>query len=267
VDFMTGRAHALTDTMILATLDVHTNKATLISVPRDTANFDLYYGGWVGSQFKLNELMSAASSPSFGSPDSGVETLAKEVGFLVGLPVDYYVAVDLEGFVKLVDAVGGIDVNVKVAINDPFTGTFVPVGMNHFDGHNALKYCRSRESSSDYARAARQQEVLAVLARKVITPEVLVNMGSLLDLAGKTISTDFPMKWARNFITAFRRVDQPYKCVLGPPYSYHPPTSTTGGSWVSRLDTARVANLSVWLFGAESTYYGREGVVPAPCGT
>ena len=64
VDFMTGRNHALTDTMMLATLDVHTNKVTLISVPRDTSNFDLYYGGWVSPQFKLNQLMEAASSPA-----------------------------------------------------------------------------------------------------------------------------------------------------------------------------------------------------------
>jgi hypothetical protein len=72
VDLMTGRSHTLTDSMILATLDVRTNQATLISVPRDTGSFDLYYGGAVTGGFKLNELMEAASSPSFGSPDSGV---------------------------------------------------------------------------------------------------------------------------------------------------------------------------------------------------
>jgi polyisoprenyl-teichoic acid--peptidoglycan teichoic acid transferase len=267
VDFMTGRSHALTDTMMVATLDVHTNKATILSIPRDTAGFELYYGGWVPNNFRLNTLMTAAASKSFGSPDSGVQTIEKELGFLTGLPVDYYVAVDLEGFVQLVNAIGGIDVDVKVAVNDPFTGTFVPVGMNHMDGHLALKYCRSRESTSDYARAARQEEVLTVLAHKVITPEVLTNLPDILTLAGKTISTDFPMKYARNFPSAFRRVGQPYKCVLGPPYSFHPDSSTTGGSWVSVLDIHRVANLSVWLFGPESTYYGREGVVPAPCGT
>jgi len=265
VDFMPGRSHALTDTMILATLDVHTNKATIISVPRDTANFDLYYGDWVSSQFKLNGLMSAASSPSFGSPDSGARTLAREVGFLVGLPVDYFAAVDLEGFVKIVEAIGGVDVNVRTAVNDPFTGTFVPTGLIHMDGHLALKYARSRESSSDYARSSRQQDVLIALARKVVTPEVVPQLPDLLSLAGTTIATDFPMKYARNFVTAFRRVGTPTQCVLGPPYSYHPDTSTTGGTWTSRLDIDRVAGLSVYLFGRESLYYARPGVVPAPC--
>jgi hypothetical protein len=183
------------------------------------------------------------------------------------LPIDYYVAVDLEGFVAMVEAIGGVDIDVKVAINDPFTGTFVPKGMVHMDGHLALKYCRSRESSSDYARAARQQDVLIALAKKVITPEVVLKLPELLTLAGTAISTDFPMKYARNFVTAFKRVGKPYKCVLGPPYSYHPASSTTGGNWTSRLDIARVASLSVWLFGRESLYYGRPGVVPAPCAT
>jgi LCP family protein required for cell wall assembly len=265
VDLMTGRSHALTDSMILATLDVHTNKATIISVPRDTGSFDLYYGGSVTGGFKLNELMSAASSASFGSPDSGVETLAKEIGFLVGLPVDYYAAVDLEGFVKMVQAIGGVDVNVTTAVNDPFTGTFVPTGLIHMDGHLALKYARSRMSSSDYARASRQQEVLVALARKVVTPEVVPQLPELLSLAGTAITTDFPMKYARNFVTAFRRVDAPTECVLGPPYSYHPDTSTTGGTWISRLDIDRVASLSVYLFGGESLYSDRPGVVPAPC--
>jgi LCP family protein required for cell wall assembly len=265
VDFMPGRSSALTDSMMLATLDVHTNTATIVSVPRDTANFRLYYGGKVSPGFKLNELMSAAADPSFGSPDSGVETLAKEVGFLVGLPVDYYAAVDLEGFVNIVQAIGGVDVNVTTAVNDPFTGTFVPTGLIHMDGHLALKYARSRESSSDYARSSRQQDVLIALAHKVVTPDVVPHLPELLSLAGTTIATDFPMQYARNFPSAFRRVGTPTQCVLGPPYSYHPDTSTTGGTWTSQLDINLVAGLSVYLFGRESLYYGEPGVVPEPC--
>jgi LCP family protein required for cell wall assembly len=265
IDFMTGRRHASTDTMMLATLDVHTNIATIISVPRDTANFELYYGGWVAPTFKLNALMSAASSSSFGSPDSAVTTLTKEVGFLLGLPIDYYAAVDLEGFVKVVEALGGVDVQVKTPLNDPYTGTFVPAGLIHMDGHLALKYARSRMSTSDWARQRRQQDVLIALARKVVTPAVVPHLPDLFSIAGKTIATDFPMKYWRNFVTAFRRVRTPIQCVLSSPYSYHPDSSTTGGTWTSRLDIGRVAGLSVYLFGTESTYYNHPGVVPAPC--
>ena len=264
VDFMSGRSHALTDSLILATLDVHTNKATIISVPRDTANFPLYYGGKVSVSFKLNELMSAASSSSFGSPDSAVETLKKEIGFLVGLPVDYYAAADLEGFVKIVQAIGGVDVDVKTAVDDPFTGTFVPKGLIHMDGHLALKYARSRMSSSDYARSSRQQDVLIALAHKVVSPAIVPLLPTLLPLAWQTLATDFPMQYARNFVTAFRRVGTPTQCVLGPPYSYHPDLSATGGTWVTDLDIDRVAALSIYLFGRESTYL-RPDLTPAPC--
>jgi LCP family protein required for cell wall assembly len=267
IDFMTGRRHASTDTMMLATLDVHTNIATIISVPRDTANFELYYGGWVAPTFKLNGLMSAASSSSFGSPDSAVTTLTKEVGFLLGLPIDYYAAVDLEGFVEVVEALGGVDVEVKTPLNDPYTGTFVPAGLIHMDGHLALKYARSRMSTSDWARQRRQQDVLIALARKVVTPAVVPHLPDLFSIAGKTIATDFPMKYWRNFVTAFRRVKTPIQCILSWPYSYHPDSSTTGGTWTSRLDIDKVAGLSVYLFGTESTYYNRPGVIPAPCST
>jgi len=96
--------------------------------------------------------MSAAADPSFGSPDSGVETLAKEIGFLVGLPVDYYAAVDLQGFVDIVQAMGGVDVNVTTAVDDPFTGTFVP---NWTDPHGRPRRSQIRSVSREQQRTTR----------------------------------------------------------------------------------------------------------------
>jgi hypothetical protein len=93
-----------------------------------------------------------------------------------------------------------------------------------------------------------------------------IGEGTLLYLASKTISSDFPLNTARNYVTAVQRVSQIEGCVLGPPYSVHPATSTTGGTWTSRLDMARVANLSVEMFGQDSSYYGQVGVTPAACG-
>ncbi len=267
IDFMTGRAHWLTDTMILVSIDTSTEKVAIVSVPRDTSNFDLYYGGWVGPTFKLNYLMTAAGSASFGSPDPPMKTLENEIGFLVGVRVDYYAAVDLEGFSKMIDAIGGVDVVNKRAINDPFTGTFVPAGPVHLDGPNALKYVRSREGAgdSDYTRAARQQDVLVAVQHKVTSPAVLPALPSLLSLAGQTVKTDFPMNTAKNYVAAATHVSATEQCVLGPPYSYHPASSTTGGTWTSRLDPTLVANLSVEMFGQDSRYYGQPGVVPTRC--
>ena len=154
-DFMTGRTHSLTDTMMLVSIDTKTEKADMVSVPRDTSNFDLYYGGWVGQTFKLNSLLNAALSPRFHSPDPPMLTLKKEIGYLVGVPVDYYAAIDLAGFSKMIDAIGGVDVYNPKAIDDPTTATYVPAGPLHLDGSEALKYVRSRENGgSDYLRAS-----------------------------------------------------------------------------------------------------------------
>ena len=114
-------------------------------------------------------------------------TLEKEIGFLVGIPIDYYAAVDLEGFRDMVDAVGGVDIDNPRAVDDPFTGTEMPAGPVHLDGHNALKYVRSREGvgDSDYTRAGRQQLVLVALERKVASPAVLPKLSALISQAGK----------------------------------------------------------------------------------
>jgi LCP family protein required for cell wall assembly len=266
MDFMVGRGHSLTDSMMLVSVDTSTGKVAIVSVPRDTSNFDLYWGGWAGSGLKLNELYTRVSSGDLTSPDPPMVTLKKEIGFLVGIPVDYYAAIDLDGFTRMVDAMGGVDVYVTSALSDPFTDTFVPTGLIHMDGHLALKYARSRMSSSDYARSSRQQSLLVALERKAASPAVLPRLGTLLSLAGKTIATDFPLKNARDYVSVAQDLSSVSQCVLGPPYSYHPDTSTTGGTWISRLDMARVANLSVAYFGPDSSYYGLPGVVPADCG-
>ena len=267
VDFLTGRGHGLTDTMMLVSIDTATEKVAIISVPRDTANFDLYYGGWVPANFKLNELLTAAYSPSFRSPDPPMKTLENEIGYLVGVPVDYYAAIDMNGFPTMIDAVGGVDVYNPRAINDSSTATYVPAGVVHLDGAEALKYVRSRENGgSDYLRAARQQSVVIAVERKVVSPAVLPRLGTLLSLAGKTIATDFPLSTARDYVYAAEHVSSFEQCVLGPPYSYHPDSSLTGWTWTSRLDMALVANLSVEMFGPDSRYYGQPGVAPAACG-
>jgi LCP family protein required for cell wall assembly len=268
VDFTSGRDHSLTDTLMVVSADTGTGRVEMVSVPRDTSNFDLYFGGAVGPTFKINTLLNMAGTGRLVSPDTPIKTLENEIGFIVGIPVDYYALLDLDGFARMIDLVGGVDVYNSRAINDPATGIVMGVGPVHLDGPEAVLYVRSREGAggSDYQRASRQQSLLVALERKVVSPAVLPKFGTLLSLAGKTIATDFPLKTARNYVSAAQHVKVIDSCVLGPPYSYHPDTSTTGGTWTSRLDLARVANLSVQFFGPESRYYGQSGVAAAPCG-
>jgi LCP family protein required for cell wall assembly len=253
--------------MMVVSMDTKTGKVTMISVPRDTSAFDMYYGGWAESGLKLNELVNNLLSGYYKSPDPPMITLKKEISFLVGLPIDYYAALDLGGLASMINAIGGIDIYNERGINDPSTGIQMGVGPVHLNGALAILYVRSREGAggSDYQRAARQQALLVALEKKVASPSILPNIANLISLAGKVIATDFPLETARDYVSAAQHVTSTSSCVLGPPYSYHPDTSTTGGTWTSRLDMALLANLSVGMFGSESAYYGLPGVVAAPC--
>ena len=267
VDWMPGRDHSVTDTMMLVSLDTSTNKASMVSVPRDTAGFDLYYGGKVDSSFKLNTLMNAAMSKTFRAPDKPEVTLEKEIGFLMGVKVDYYALIGLQGLAGMIDTMGGVDVYNSRAIVDGTNAIYIPAGNLHLNGETAIGFVRSREGAgdSDYTRAARQQAVLMAAKAKMLSATGISRLGSILSEAGRDISTDFPLNTARNYVSAVQRISTIESCVLGPPYSVHPDPSTSGGKWVTNLDMARVANLSVHLFGEDSTYYGQPGVTPASC--
>jgi len=268
VDWMPGRDHSVTDTMMLASLDTVTGKAAMVSVPRDTASFGLYYGGKAGVSFKLNTLMNAAMRSDFGSPDTPIKTLENEIGFLVGVHVDYYALISLAGLAGMIDTLGGIDVYNARAINDNTNKIYIGAGNIHLNGATAIGYVRSREGGgdSDYTRAARQQAVLMAIKSKLTSPAGLSRLGSLLTEAGKDIATDFPLNTARNYVTAVQHASLVEGCVLGPPYSVHPDMSLSGGTWTTILDMGRVANLSVDLFGEDSRFYGQPGVTPAACG-
>ena len=269
VDFLAGRRHALNDSILIASLDTQTYKASILSIPRDTANFDFYWGGTAGINTKINNFASLVASGAIRAPDPAATALAKEVGWLVGLKVDYYVIVDIAGFGQIVDAAHGVCVNTPRAIDDPMTGTFIPAGNQCMDGATTLKYVRSRHGSgdNDYTRSRRQQDVLIALAKKLTSPAGIGYLADVLSVAGKALQTNFPLKTARNYISLAGHVDTTAisQCVLGPPYNYHPATLATKGTWTSRLRLSLVAQLSVYLFGTDSRYYGMEGVTPAPC--
>jgi len=265
VDFMAGRSHALTDSLMLVSVQLQARTVAMVSVPRDIAAFPFYWGGQAPDTLKINALANAIAAGRFGSPDPPLVTLANEIGFLVGLKVDYYAEIDMDGFKQMIDLIGGVDINNPSVLNDPFTCTYVPAGLVHLDGSMALRYVRSRESTNDYWRASRQQLVLMALQKKMATPAMLPKVGSLLALAGKSIATNFPLKTAKDYVYTLEHIGSTRHCVLGPPYNYHPDSKLTNGTWTSRLKLDQVANLSVELFGAESRYYGQPGVVPAPC--
>jgi LCP family protein required for cell wall assembly len=269
IDHLETNSHSLMDSLLVVSLDPRTRKVTMVSVPRDTSNYEFYWGGNAGVNTKINNFYNLVRAKLVDAPDDPLTALKKEIGWLVGVRIDYYAIIDLHGFRVLVDMVGGVCVNNPRAINDPFTGTFVEKGDVCMDGITTLKYVRSRHGAgdNDYTRAGRQQDVMYALSQKLVTPEGLLLLPDLLALAGTSVQTDFPLKTVNKYISIAQNLKSSNvsQCVLGPPYNYHPPSTQTKGTWTSRLKPAEVAKLSVYLFGVDSRFYGLEGIVPTAC--
>ena len=272
IDSGHDRTHALTDTLLVASIDRQTHQAVMLSIPRDISNFPMYSGGTFHG--KINSLLSTAVNDPRQFPDGPVLTLTKEIGFLVGVPINYYAAINLEGFQTMVDLVGGVDIVNPNLINDPlydwFDGTSgftLSPGPHHLDGRTALAYVRSRQGAgdSDFTRAARQQQLLVALRAKLGTAGLLQKLPALLKVASQTIRTDFPPGQIRDYLVLANSVsDQSIEHhVLGPPYAISPPMSTTGGVYILQIDFKKWSKLSVKIFGNDSAYAsGAPGAAP-----
>lgn len=259
IDSGPGRAHALTDTMMVVSIDPRSDSAVMWSIPRDTSDFPLYSGGTFSAD-KLNALMEYAARDPGRYPDGPIGTIEHEIGYLVGLPINYYASLDLEGFSTMIDAVGGVDLVNPRDIVDPTDHYFLTAGEHHFNGAQALMYVRERKGlgDSDFIRAARQQQVLVALRDKLTTPAMLARIPDLLSAAAKVIRTDVPVSRLSDFVTMVKGIPASAikQVVMGPPYEYNPPLSQTGGIYILRPYMDKIKALSITLFGADSTYHG-----------
>jgi LCP family protein required for cell wall assembly len=265
-DYGTGYSHSLTDSMMVVSVDPKTGDVAMVSVPRDTARFELYSGGIF--QGKINSLMSKAAADPERYPDGGLGTLANQISYLIGIPIQYVAYINMGAFEKMIDAVGGIDVNVTKAINDSFyqfpnggpKGFRLSVGPHHLDGAHATAYVRSRygPGDNDFTRARRQQEVLVALRAKLTSPAVLPNLPAVLDQLGQLVSTNFPPERIGEAIELSRQVDEESmkRTVLGPPYAVRPPDAA---DYILVPDMERIAAWSVKTFGDASRYATDQG--------
>jgi LCP family protein required for cell wall assembly len=199
VDSGPGRLHALTDTLIVVSLDPVGKHVSMVSIPRDMVGVPLGNGKTFAP--KINSLLSFADHNAKTFPGGGTKALERAVGTLLGIPIHYYARVSLGGFVRMVDAVGGVDLSVARPLADPAYGGYgvgpgwsVTKGAHHFDGANALAYARIRKSDgeSDFTRADRQQEVLVAIRNASVKGNLVFRLTSLLDAVGDTVRTDLP---------------------------------------------------------------------------
>jgi LCP family protein required for cell wall assembly len=202
IDKTPKRPATLTDTMMVASLDPAGRTASLVSVPRDMVNVPLGNGSTYGP--KINSLYQYAQTHPSEFPGGGRRALADALGALLGIRIQYTATIDFVGFMKVIDAVGGVDVTVARGFNDPTydgygigsRGFSITGGPHHLDGPQALAFARSRKAAgeSDFTRQDRQQQILVALKDKVARGgSLLFSLPSLLDALGETISTDFPI--------------------------------------------------------------------------
>jgi LCP family protein required for cell wall assembly len=229
VDAGVGRNTYLTDTMIVVSVDPVGETVSMVSIPRDMVDVPLPDGRTYTA--KINSLASYARHHPKQFPGydgTGSDVLMDALGNLLGIEIDYYATVNLGGFVKVIDTLGGIDVNVERSFCDPtYTeygyerGFSITKGRHHLNGYQALAYARVRKPAgeSDFTRAARQQEVLSGVRDAIVGGRFLNDPIGLVKALGKTVSTNVPRKKLPDYADLATRIDRKgtYRAVIRHP--------------------------------------------------
>jgi len=199
----------LTDTMMVASLNSEDQVVSMISIPRD-----LYVeNDAVGWGTRLNSVYEYVIENT-SDPQIAMETLEKQIEDILDVDIHYYAKIDFKGFEELVDALGGVTVEVKETIADDaypapegssvlYDPFYLSAGTQELDGETALKYARSRHNSSDFDRAARQQEVLAALKDKALSLGFLTSPSEIKDTyyaISRNFETDMSLSEMLNLV-------------------------------------------------------------------
>ncbi len=192
-----GASHSggqLTDTIMLSSIQPSSKKVSLMSIPRDLV-VPIENMGWK----KINSINAYAEQNQKGS--GGLAT-CQAISDILSLPIDYYVRIDFQGFINIVDKIGGVTVDVENTFDDysyPVLGNenatnyasryehlHFDKGIQTMDGSTALKYARSRHGygneGSDFARAKRQQKIITATKEKILSKDILLKPMAIVDI-------------------------------------------------------------------------------------
>jgi LCP family protein required for cell wall assembly len=201
----------LTDTIMIMSVDTKEKKVALLSLPRDL------YVSIPGSDYstKINTIYQHGIQNN-----EDAEPIRKTVEEITGLPMHYFLILDFDGFEKIIDDIGGINVMVERDIYDPrYPGpnfsyeTFeIKKGLAHMDGKTALKYARERHNDpeGDFGRAKRQQVVIQAAKNRVFSLKTFLNvvtLNNLLNTLERHIKTDIAIDDIESFIALSKAVD------------------------------------------------------------
>lgn len=186
-----GEKALRTDALMLATFNQKQKSVKLLSIPRDS----YVYIPSKGREDKINH--------AYGN--GGITSSMETVEELLDIPVDYYVKMNFEAFIDVVEALGGIDVNVTKAIDemdskDRHHAIQLQPGLQTLNGEEALAYARTRKIDSDIERGKRQQEVIKSIINKASSAKSITKYGNVIEAVGENMETDLSFSEMKSFI-------------------------------------------------------------------
>lgn len=252
------------DSLIIASIDPVTKKAALFSILRDT---------WVSIPGHGKERINAALA--YGGPNLAVETVSE----FTGLQIQYYVYTDFQGFMSLVDSIGGIDIDVEKDMNyeDAWDkhefDIHLKKGFQHLDGKTALQYVRFRhDATSDFTRTERQRKFLTAVAQKMQSTTNILKLPKIISAMDPYIDTNLSVN------DMLRLGTLGYKVMAGTVASQQLPPSNlvqelnVGGAQVVGTDQAAVQSFIQEFLEeqqaspspSDSASPGASGAMPTP---
>lgn len=177
-----------TDTIILVAVNPQQQTAGLLSIPRDLW---VYVPGHGYQRINTVDCLGERIGYAGGGPALLNETLR----YNLGISFHHFIRIDLQGFVRIVDTLGGLEVDVDQTIPyDSYTGLALTPGVYHMDGELALKYVRSRMTTSDFDRSRRQQKVLKIMWQQGVQLNLVPRIPELWGTLGDAFQTDLRLE-------------------------------------------------------------------------
>ncbi len=173
------------DTLMVASLDEENGKGSLLSIPRDT-RVAIEGNGYD----KINHAYA------YG----GYKLSRKSVESLLGMPINHYILIDTKAFERIIDAMGGVDIDVekRMYYEDPWDdngGLIIDLypGEQHLDGERAIQYVRYRDGEGDIGRIRRQQKFMKAVLAQLISPQILPKLPDLVEKVSGALETDMSL--------------------------------------------------------------------------
>ena len=213
-----GRDGLRPDSLTVASINAETGKSVLIGLPRNLQDVPFPEGsimakhfpkGFTWSNGQLNEVNTWGENnqkifPESDTRPAGVQATISAVEAITDMEINYYAMVNLKGFSSLVDAVGGVTMNVKEktaigGIGSPIRG-YIPAGKQKLNGDQALWYARSRVNNDDWSRMGRQKCVMSAMLHQMSPQKVLFNAQAIAESGTNLVTTDIPAQQLGSFM-------------------------------------------------------------------